>query len=188
MSTKYEELYKLAKEDFSAEVERLTRVESKAFGLLSVLTLLVGLYGLVVEWLGSKVIPPTACLEWIIILLAIAVLIGLVVSWIFVFRVLTIDRRATISVNEVMCKFYVDNSLIDIYFAMARRISEGAAHNRSIVQTKVHRLTIGYWSIIVTGTFIVLLTVCMGAHTWLNESDKQPEQTFISRNNTGETI
>lgn len=180
MTNKYETLYLLAKEAFAAEVERLARVERKASNLLSVLTLLIGFYLIAVQWVGGKVMPPSSCMDWAIIITTIVALASLIFSWACVFRVFTIDKRKAIAVNDEVCKFFEDNSDINVYFAMSRRFSDGVEHNAAIVKRKVGRLTCGYRSIIVTGVIVVLLGAMVGAHSWVAAKENRKEEVCIS--------
>lgn len=161
--TKYEKLYELAKEDFDAETQRLGRIESKATRLLSVLTLLIGVHGLLAEWAFDRVLPPNSLTEWSIVALIALVVAGLVTSWVFVFRVLTVDHRPAIAVTDEVADFYDQNRLVDIYYVMSRRIGDAAAENCDLGQKKARRLTNGYLSLMATG---VLLLVLLGASAY----------------------
>lgn len=178
---KYEELYQLAKEDFASEVDRLTRVEGKATALLSVLTLLIGIYGLITEWALTNVLPPEVWQEWVIVILAGMIVLGLSVSWVYVFRVLTVDHRPILSVNESVIDFYDKNTLINIYYAMARRISQGAEQNRELLKKKAKRLTMGYYGLIISGLLVVLLGVVSGSYAW-NTSEKFEAPVEVMQN------
>lgn len=180
MTNKYETLYLLAKEAFASEIDRLARVERKASNLLSVLTLLIGLYLTAIQWIGAKVIPPSGCLDWAIIVISVAALAALVISWAFVFRVFTIDKRRTIVVNDDVCRFFDDTSTTNVYFAMARRFSGGIDENAAVVKRKVGRLTCGYWAIMLAGILIVVLAVMVGGHAWLSATKDSNDTTCIS--------
>ncbi len=176
--TKYQELYQLAKEDFSAEVERLSRIEAKATALLSVLTLLIGVYGLMAEWALKRVLPPTVCLEWVILVLSGFIVLSLAISWVYVFRVLTVDHRPTLSVNKAVIDFYDKNALVNIYYAMAKRISQGAEENRELLRKKAKRLTKGYFGLITSGVLVVIMTVTSGSYAWNNTESNEGTQTL----------
>lgn len=184
---KYEELYQLAKEDFSAEVDRLSRIEAKATALLSVLTLLIGVYGLLTEWALTKILPPEIWQEWIIIILSGLIILGLATSWVYVFRVLTVDHRPTLSVNYAVIDFFDKNDLVNIYFAMAKRISQGSGENRSLLQKKAKRLTKGYYGLIVSGLLVVTLSVTSGFYAWNTSEKKVAVIELTKRITTGES-
>lgn len=174
---KYEKLYELAKEDFSAEVDRLSRIEAKATTLLSVLTILIGLHGVLAEWTIGRIVPPQSLFQWMLVILTGLVVVGLVATWIFVFRVLTVDHRPAIAVNSSIIKFYHDNRLVDVYYGMSRRISEKAEENRCLARAKARRLTNGYISLMVTGVLILVLLVAGGAYKWNSVSGEGQVQT-----------
>lgn len=180
---KYEELYQLAKEDFAAEVDRLTRVEGKATALLSVLTLLIGIYGLLTEWALTNVLPPEVWQEWAIVILAGMIVLGLAISWVYVFRVLTVDHRPILSVSESVIEFYDKNTLVNIYYAMARRISQGAEKNRELLKKKAKRLTMGYYGLIISGLLVVFLGVVSGSYAW-STSERLEASTEVMQNET----
>jgi hypothetical protein len=176
--TKYQELYQLAKEDFSAEVDRLSRIEAKATALLSVLTLLIGVYGLMAEWALKRVLPPTAWFEWVILVLSGHIVLTLAISWVYVFRVLTVDHRPILSVNKSVIDFYDKNPLVNIYYAMAKRISQGAEQNRVLLRKKAKRLTKGYYGLITSGILVVIMTVMSGSYAWRNPETDEGYQSL----------
>ena len=183
---KYEELYQLAKEDFAAEVERLTRVEGKATALLSVLTLLIGIYGLLTEWALTNVLPPEVWQEWAIVILAGMIVLGSATSWVYVFRVLTVDHRPILSVDKSVISFYDENALVDIYYAMAKRISQGAGKNRVLLKKKAQRLTMGYYSLVISGLLIVLLVMVSGSYAWSTSEKSETSIEIMQKEANGE--
>lgn len=184
---KYEELYQLAKEDFSAEVDRLSRIEAKATALLSVLTLLIGVYGLLTEWVLTEVLPPEVWQEWAIVILSGLIILGLAISWVYVFRVLTVDHRPTLSVNNAVIDFYDKNKLVDVYFAMSKRISQLSDENRVLLRKKAKRLTKGYYGLIASGLLVVFLSVTSGIYAWSASGSKVAVIDSKENSTTGES-
>ncbi len=175
MTKKYEELYQIAKEDFASEIERLSRIEKKATALLSAVTLLVGVYGLVAKWALSQVLPPQDAFATAVLSVSLLAFIGLIFSWVFLFRVLTVDKRAAVAVDGPVVDFYDSNALVDIYYAMSKRIAEGDAHNRTLGGVKTKRLTLGYVSLMITGVFLVVFSLSSAGYAWYanHADDKQ---------------
>jgi len=174
--TKYQELYQLAKEDFAAEVERLSRIEAKATAWLSVLTLLIGVYGLMAGWTLKRVLPPANGIEWVILVLSGLIVLSFAVSWIYVFRVLTVDHRPALAVNTAVIDFYDQNALVSIYYAMAKRISQGSEENRNLLSQKAMRLTKGYYGLITSGILVVIMAIASVSYAWKNPENNEANQ------------
>ena len=162
MDDPYQLLYDLAKEEFQGEVERLSRVEGKAFGLLSTLTILIGIYGVALGWLVRRFHVVDGWGDWLIIFFAVVVLASLASSWFYLFRAVTVDKRAFIAVDDALIEFYEENSLVTVNYYMTGQFRNAAEKNRSVTREKVKKLTRGYWAIILSGIFTFALLVSVG--------------------------
>lgn len=132
---KYKELYTLAKEAFAEELARLARIDDKAAKYLSVITVILGIYGFFTKYAIEKCIPLKGFFDLLLVGIIVLLLVSLVITWYNIFRVLKIDSYAKIPVD---LDFFRKNDLTSIYFSLAKGMKENMQKNRKQGDNKVY--------------------------------------------------
>jgi len=81
---KYKELYNLSLRVYEEQHDRYVNHQDKASKYLSVLTIIIGLYGYYSKWLIDKVYNEhnqIECIELILMFISFALLVCLIVTW-----------------------------------------------------------------------------------------------------------
>lgn len=131
---KYRELHQRTIDLFDENNNVFDKIDSKAFNLLSVLTLLVPISGYFGSWVIKNIEPPISTIEYLIYFFGVLYIIFLICSWVFVFKVIKIRNLSRVAYNEKMIDFYRKNDLIDIYLALSK--SHAKAFEENHQQTK----------------------------------------------------
>jgi hypothetical protein len=179
---KYQVLYNLSKDAFAEELARFNVIDEKAGKYISVVTLLLGVYGFYAQWIIERLIPPSGILQWILILLGGIILLGLVSTWFTIFSVLRRHRLQKIPLDSSVIEFFEKNELLDIYHALSRGMKDAIEKNRTINEDKMKRLVLGYRMISVTLIFLVLFGLLFGYDAWHNPPLKR--NATMSEKNT----
>ena len=158
---KYHELYELAKELLAEERERYARLDQKAATYLSALTLAFSFYALVAASFLKDLQGHFVWYDWPLLALAAAVPCVFLVSWVKVFLVLRVQgmSHAPLDVG-----FFDANRLIDIYYAMARGMSDALKFNRMTSESKSKHLKAAYNWIIWLMVMLVVFLLAYGVH------------------------
>ncbi|MDQ6962928.1 MAG: hypothetical protein Q9M28_10470 [Mariprofundaceae bacterium] len=186
--SQYEELYKHAKYAFDEENLRFGRVEDKAARFITVVTSLLAVYALTVRQLFGDIIPAENNMEVVLLVLGAFILLGLLVSWIFAFKALHVQGLEKPSLNENVVMFYLDNKLINIYVAMAKRFSMSLKHNMAITNLKVKAVKHSFWWIVVTVIFFTLFIIANVVSEYSTNSEGNMIETMPSEENNNKDL
>jgi len=176
---KYKELYDLSKEVLKEELSRFTRVDDKAAKYLSVLTLVAGAAAYFGKWVIDNLIPPKTVLEWALVIIAAFLCATIFVSWFLIFNALRLHNLTKLPLNDETIKFFDDNRMIDIYYALAKGNRDALKVNRDTTDLKSRRLYHGYKAIIVSGFILVAFLSLFVVHSWNSpKTVKQDERSL----------
>lgn len=178
---KYKELYDLSKEVLNEELNRFTRIDDKAAKYLSVLTLVAGAATFFGKWLIDNLMPPKTALEWILIIVAFLLCVMIFISWCMIFNVLKLHDVTKIPLNDETIKFFDDNELVNIYYALAKGNKEALAKNRITTDLKSKQLYMGYNAIIACGLCLVLFLSFFIAYKWNPQVTKLERSQIMSK-------
>lgn len=170
---RYKELYDLSREVFGEELGRSARIDEKASKYLSVVTLLLGIYGSFGERILSSNIPPKSFLDILTLFLSVCAVGSLIYSWLILFKILRVHEFKKI---PVPIEFFENNSLPDIYLGMAQGIKENLEINRSQGDRKARLLWRGYIVIIGVGACLLSLSGVVIADRWNKVEAKLTER------------
>ncbi|MFA5112144.1 MAG: hypothetical protein WC443_12100 [Desulfobaccales bacterium] len=162
---KYAELYQMAKEVFAQELDRFHRLDQKASMLLSALTVIIGAFTLAIKGLHPECLPPSSCLEYIIIASCLLLFFCLAKSWYHLVSVLCLHTVRRAPLNEDSLNFFNDNRLIDIYFSQAKRFAEFLPENMAKTDLKAAHFGKAYWWLRVA--LFVFIAVALSYALWL---------------------
>ena len=177
---KYKELYELSKEVLKEELSRFTRIDDKAAKYLSVLTLAAGAAAYFGKWVIDNLIPPKSSLEWVMVTLAALLCAAIFVSWFFIFNALRLHNLTKPPLNDEVIKFFDDNNMIDIYYALTKGNRDALKVNRDTTDRKSRRLYDGYNAIIVSGFILVAFLSLFVVHSWNNPKPPKPEERSLT--------
>jgi hypothetical protein len=166
---KYKELYDLAREATGQTERRFDTVESKAAAYLSVLTALVGAGGFFAKWVADELLPPKQFLDWCLVGLAVATLAFLSAAWLLVFGALRVSRIRVLALGQDTLEYFRQNTLVDIYYAMAKGFADAWAVNNDVNAKKLRKLTFAYRIIIVLVALVLLFSVLYGVRAWIGK-------------------
>lgn len=142
---KYKELFNLALESYHEQHTRYEGMSDKASKYLTALTLMIGLFSI----LGKIMLDGFSnhnktCIEWYLIIIGLIMFLLLLLTWLYLLRVLRLEQLYVIPMDDKTISFYDDNKLIDIYFAMSKGIKDAVLVNEKIIETKSSLLGIAY--------------------------------------------
>lgn len=156
---KYKELYTLSKEAFNEELHRFYRLDEKASRYFTMLTLLIGASLFFGKWLTKSILPPTCLIEWSIFILCILVFIVFISSWFKLMNAIKLHSLSKIPLDYNSIKFFSDNRLIDIYYAMSKGMSKEILVNREINDEKSRYLNDTYRRMYVLIFLLIFITI-----------------------------
>jgi len=165
---KYKELYAYSKEVLNEELGRFNRIDEKASKYLSALTLVAGASAFFGKWVIDNLIPPKTYLEWALVLAAALLGIAIFVSWILIFNSLRLHSLIKPPLNAESIKFFNDNEMIDIYYALAKGNKEALEKNRATTDSKSKKLYQGYLAINISGIILVVFLLIFIVYSWNN--------------------
>lgn len=168
---KYKELYMLSKEALNEEMGRFARIDEKASKYLSILTLLAGSVAYFEKWVIENLVPPITALEWILVILATILCAGIFLSWFFIFNSMRLHSVTKPPLNDEMIKFFDDNKLIDIYYALTKGNKEALRKNRVTTDRKSKQLYYGYNTLITSGVVLVAFLTLFFIYSWNNTNN-----------------
>jgi len=177
---KYKELYELSKEVLKEELSRFVRVDDKAAKYLSVLTLVAGGAAYFGKWVIDNLIPPKTVLEWALVIIAAFLCATIFVSWCLIFNTLRLHNLTKPPLNDETIKFFDENKMIDIYYALAKGNSNAIKANRNTTDRKSKRLYYGYNVIIVSGFILVAFLSLFVIHSWNNPKTVKQDERSLS--------
>jgi hypothetical protein len=177
---KYKELYELSKEVLKEELSRFARIDDKAAKYLSVLTLVAGAAAYFGKWVIDNLIPPKTPLEWVLVIVATILCATIFVAWLLVFNALRLHNVTKPPLNDEMVKFFDDNEMIDIYYALTKGNKKALRVNRDTTDRKSKRLYHGYNAIIVSGFVLVMFLSLFVLHSWNNPKNLKQEERSIT--------
>jgi hypothetical protein len=170
---KYRELYVLAKEAFGEELSRSFRIDEKASKYLSVVTLLLGIFGSFGGRILSSNIPPKNLLDHFALLLGMCAFGSLIYTWLILFQILRVHDFKKI---PIPVEFFESNSLPDIYRGMAQGLKDNLAINRNLGDRKARLLWRGHLGIIAVTICLLSLSGLLVENRWNNVGSKAKER------------
>lgn len=167
---KHKELYDLAKYAFEEEIARSSRIDAKASRYFSILSLILGVLGLVANSYLSLYIPPTTCVDYLGLLSFGLFAIFLAASWVQTFRVFRIREGQAIPINKKMIEYFQKAEIIDIYKSITEiNFKEGIDSNKTINKGKAKLLQHSYTLIFVSFIFVFLSVIFAGLKIYEKE-------------------
>jgi len=159
---KYKELFNSARYVLDEEQKRFVRIDEKASKYISVLIVLFGLLGFIFKWSFDAFIPFQSPIDYVGVCVFSCLILFLALAFFLCFKVLKTAQIRAMPMNDKMIKFYRENKLIDIYFALAKKFMDAFQVNSKIVVQKGILLSWGYKFIVYSFISLLLLLPLMG--------------------------
>ncbi len=183
MDPKYEELYRFTTEQLDREQERFNRVDQKASWYLSALTVVIAATGYFSNWATDHLLPPQSTLEWVMLIITIALMVVLVGAWLTLFKVMRTHSISKMPLNEEVLLFYETNTLLNIYFALARGNMLAYRENVAITNAKSRALTWAYRLLVAAVFILVAFTVVYAISACIDAPTQQLETSMSADDN-----
>ncbi len=171
MDEKYKELYDLSFKVLEEEQQRTTRLDAKASQYFSVLSFLIGIYGIFGSRILTDCIPFKSWLDIVLVGLGVIVLLGLMTAWLLCFTVFRQHVLVKVPLNEEMLKFFNDNELIDIYYTLSKANKDALAENRKVTNKKSYLLTLTYKTLFGVFIFMIAMFFVFGINVWSKKNN-----------------
>lgn len=181
---KYKELYELSKQVLEEELNRFTRIDDKAAKYLSALTLVAGAAAYFGKWVIDNLIPPKTFLELVLVIIAASLCAAIFVSWFLIFNTLRLHNLTKPPLNDETIKFFDDNIMIDIYYALTKGNRDALKVNRDTTDGKSRRLYRGYNAMIFSVIFLVVFLTLFVAYSWNNPKILKREERSLTMTKT----
>jgi hypothetical protein len=163
---KYKELYDLAREAAAQTEARFDQIDAKASTYLAVFTVLLGGAGYFVKWVPDQLLPPRDPLQWLLTILAIPTAGLVTATWVSLLQVLRVHQIRVLPFNEATVQYFRTNRLVDVYYNVARSLSEAWVANQAVNDRKLAKLTGAYRMMNVTVVLVLFFSLLYGIHVW----------------------
>ncbi|MFH1283795.1 MAG: hypothetical protein ABII27_09060 [bacterium] len=169
---KYKELFEFSKYVYNEEIERFRKLDEKASRYFSVYSILIGMFGLLTKLIiGNH--NPVKLLDWASLVFFMISAIFLILSWWYAFKVLKVHELEKIAISDDMIIFYDSNNLIDIHYALSKRMKEAYQKNNKNNNDKSHLLYKNYCNIKLFFLFLVIAFIFIGLNVYNNNKIKE---------------
>ncbi len=164
---KYKELFTLSLEAYHEQHKRYEGMSDKASKYITALTLLIGIYVYFVKLLLDNFsIHSKDWCEWTLVVIGLLLFLDSLGTWFILLRVLRLEHLYVIPMNDETIKFYDDNRLIDIYYAMAKGIKDTLIVNEDAISKKSKLLGIAYLLLIFYTSLFFIFSVFYLIYKW----------------------
>lgn len=158
------DLYEFAKREVDAQRDRYARLDAKAATYFSVITLLLGAYAFVGQWVLEHALPPRGVCDSLLALVSLVELAVLLVTFFSLFSVIRIQGMRYSAADDSVSKFFLDQPLPTVHHAYARQMLNDSLEDSKVVSMKSEQLAKAYnWMICsvvgITAQF-VLVAAC----------------------------
>lgn len=133
---KYKELFEQSRYVNDEELKRGLRVYDSASKLLSALTLLIAFVGFIFKWSMENFLPPEHTIDYLGLIALMFTICLFSISWLYSFLAYRGVTLRKMPINEAMIKFFEENSLDDIYYALTKRFAEAYEENKVVIDKK----------------------------------------------------
>jgi hypothetical protein len=183
MDEKYKALYELSLKILEEEQNRMNRLDEKASRYFSVLSFLIGIYGIFCSKIISDCIPAKGWLDGSLLGLGCLALIGLVVAWLLCFAIFRQHMIKKIPLNDKMVSFFNNNNLADIHYALSKANKDALAENRKVSDKKSSLLAFTYKVLSAVIFFVILMGIVSGVMIWSSKNNIKKGETMMTDGN-----
>lgn len=186
---KHEFLYNYGRAAFEDELQRFRNIEDKAAKYLSLLSVGIVAYSILLRFYSEVFFPAEVFFQWVICLAVAITYIALASSWSFLYRALRFTEMPRLPFDQEFLDQYEPESLPTIHFTLAQTCVEALKYARKGNSVKSKLLIKGYrdiafamWSLSLSVILIMSYNFTMDKEAIMSEkeSNEQPKQEQTS--------
>lgn len=141
---KHEFLYNYARSAFDDELQRFRNIEDKSAKYLSLLSVGVVAYTIILRFYSSLFFPAETIVQWLSCIVVAITYLAMASSWSFLYRALRFTEMPRLPLDEEFINRYEPESLPTIHFALTRTCLEAVKYARQGNSDKSELLIKGY--------------------------------------------
>lgn len=183
-SEKHEFLYTYARTAFDDELQRFRNIEDKLARYLSLLSVGILAYTVILRFYADIFFPAESLLQWIACIVVALTYLAFASSWSFLYRALRFREMPRLPLDELFIERYEPESLPTIHFALTKTCSEALKYARKGNAEKSELLIKGYkdialamWSLTLSVILIISLTVTIEREKPMTGENNQESQS-----------
>lgn len=183
-SEKHEFLYTYARAAFDDELQRFRNIEDKSARYLSLLSVGIVAYTVILRFCSDIFFPAESLLQWITCIVVAATYLALASSWSFLYRALRFREMPRLPLDENFIERYEPESLSTIQFALTKTCSEALKYARKGNAEKSELIIKGYkdvafamWSLTLSVILIISITTTIEREKPMSGDDDQESQS-----------
>lgn len=186
-SEKHEFLYSYARAAFDDELQRFRNIEDKSAKYLSLLSVGIVAYTIILRFYSAAFFPAENLIQWITCIVVSVTYLAFASSWSFLYRALRFREMPRLPLDDKFIENYEPESLATIQFALTKTCSEalkyarkGNAEKSELLIKSYKDIAFAMWSLTVSVILIVSLTATIEREKPMSgdnnqESQSQPE-------------
>lgn len=183
-SEKHEFLYTYARAGFDDELQRFRSIEDKSARYLSLLSVGIVAYTVILRFYSDIFFPAESLLQWITCIVIGATYLAFASSWSFLYRALRFREMPRLPLDEKFIERYEPESLSTIQFALTKTCSEALKYARKGNAEKSELLIKGYkdiafamWALTFSVILIISVTTTIEQEKPMSGDDNQEPQS-----------
>ncbi len=189
---KHEFLYNYARAAFEDELQRFKNIEDKSAKYLSLLSVGVVAYTIILRLYSSSFFPAETTIQWFTCIVVAITYLAMASSWSFLYRALRFTEMPRLPFNEEFISTYEPESLPTIHFALTRTCLDAIKYARTGNAEKSKLLIKGYkdiafsmWALTLSVILIISSNLTTTRKVTMSEeenSSKSTQQTSTEPN------
>lgn len=183
-SEKHEFLYNYARAAFDDELQRFRNIEDKSVRYLSLLSVGIVGYTIILRFYSDAFLFAESLLKWITCIVVAVTYLAFASSWSFLYRALRFREMPRLPFNKEFIDRYEPESLSTIQFALTKTCSEALKYARQGNAEKSKLLIKGYryiafamWSLTLSAILIISLAATVERKIPMSGDDNKESQS-----------
>lgn len=189
---KHEFLYSYARAAFEDELQRFRNIEDKSAKYLSLLSVGVVAYTIILRLYSSSFFPAETAIQWVACIVVAITYLAMASSWSFLYRALRFTEMPRLPFDEKFVNTYEPESLPTIHFALTRTCLDAIKYARKGNLEKSNLLIKGYkdiafsmWALTLSVVIIISSSLTTTRKVTMSEEEncsKSTQQTSTEPN------
>lgn len=183
-SDKYEFLYTYARAAFDDELQRFRNIEDKSTKYLSLLSVGIVAYSVILRLYSDLFLPAENILQWASCIVVGFTYLAFASAWSFLYRALSFREMPRLPLDDKFIDRYEPENLSTIHFALTRTCSEALKYARKGNEEKSSLLIKGHkeiafamWSLTLSVILIVLSSLITEGKLPMSEHENGGSQS-----------
>jgi hypothetical protein len=181
---KHEFLYNYARAAFEDELQRFRNIEDKSAKYLSLLSVGVVSYTIILRFYSASFFPAETVIQWLACIVVAITYLAMASSWSFLYRALRFTDMPRLPLDEEFINKYEPESLPTIHFALTRTCSDAIKYARKGNLEKSKLLIKGYkyialsmWALTLSVILILSFNLTTKREITMSEEEKSSKST-----------